>query len=87
VANSSADATVTLPPASTNGKTIMVHATSTAHKVTILTQGSDVIVQHDAFTDTETSCTVNGGAEFVSDGTTKWYLARVTSTIAGCEQE
>jgi hypothetical protein len=85
VNNSGGNATITLPHASTNGKTIMVHTTTNAHNVTVNLQSGDVIVQHNASADTETTCTFNGAAEFVSDGTTNWYLARLVSTIAGCQ--
>jgi len=98
VNNTGANASITLPHAATsNGKVIAIRAMAphtAGFTVTIHLQSGDVIVDQNGATGTETTCTVDGTAEFVSVGGTNispqtspaWYLMRVVDTTGGCEQ-
>jgi hypothetical protein len=86
--NNGAAATVTLPHASSGGGKLIlfqasgVFSSSGQNYMTITVQGADHILNHDAFNPTgqATSCKVTNAAEFVSDGTSLWYLTRLIDT-------
>jgi flagellar basal body rod protein FlgG len=62
-----------------------------SNAITITVQGSDHILNHNASSPTQngqaTSCTVTNAAEFVSDGTSLWYLTRLIDFAASCDSQ
>ena len=86
--NNGSAATVTLPHASSAGGRLIlfqasgVFSPSGLNYMTISVQAGDHILNHDALNPTgqATSCRVTNAAEFVSDGTSLWYLTRLIDT-------
>jgi hypothetical protein len=98
--NNSSAATVTLPLAnSAAGKLILFQGSSNyivanLNTITIRVQGSDHILNHNSYSPTmdghATSCKVTSTAEFVSDGTSLWYLTRlvdITVDASFCDEQ
>ena len=96
--NNSSAATITLPLANTAaGKLILFQGASNytgTNPITIQVQGSDHILNHNSFSPSQdgraTTCTVTSTAEFVSDGTSLWYLTRlvdITSNASSCDSQ
>jgi hypothetical protein len=95
VNNSGGAATITLPPATSGaGKLILVQGSSEStgsNAINITVQGSDHILNHNSSSPTQngqaTTCTVTNAAEFVSDGTSLWYLTRLIDFAASCDSQ
>ena len=94
--NNSSPATITLPHAnSAAGKLILFQASSNytgTNPFTIQVQVGDHILNHNSanLTGQATTCTVTSTAEFVSDGTSLWYLTRlvdITSNASSCDSQ
>jgi hypothetical protein len=82
--------TITLPHAASGaGKLILIQNASAyngSNSIVIGVQGTDHIINHNSFNTSQgkaTSCTVWTSAEFVSDGTSLWYLTRVVGGTVG----
>jgi hypothetical protein len=95
VNNSGGAANITLPlAASGSGKLILIQGSSEStgsNAITIAVQGGDHILNHNSNSPTQnghaTSCTVTDAAEFVSDGTSLWYLTRLIDFAASCDSQ
>ena len=83
-------ATVILPLAS-SGAGKLIHFQGSANftgsnTITINRQGSDQIVNHNSVSFNSgllTACTVQISAEFVSDGSSLWYLTHIVNHTGG----
>ena len=90
VNNSVGAATVTLPLAN-SGAGKLIHFQGSAgftgsNTITINRQGTDQIVNHDSVSANSglvTACTVQISAEFVSDGSSRWYLTQIVNHTGG----
>jgi Collagen triple helix repeat (20 copies) len=95
VNNSRGAASITLPQATSGaGKLILIQGSSQStgsNAITITVQGGDHILNHNSSSPTQngqaTSCTVTNAAEFVSDGTSLWYLTRLIDFAASCDTQ
>jgi hypothetical protein len=96
--NNSGAATITLPHAnSAAGKRILIEGTaqinaSQTNTITINVQGSDRILNHDSFSTNAgqaTSCQVLNTAEFVSNGSSLWYLTQLitSGSATSCDNQ
>jgi hypothetical protein len=95
VNNSAGAATVTLPLASSAaGKLILIQGSAAAtdsNTITINVQGSNHILNHNSFSQAQTgeatTCNVTSSAEFVSDGSSLWYLTRLVDNAGSCDSQ
>ncbi len=92
--NNASAASVTLPHASSApGKLILFVGASSftggSNTITIGVQSGDHILNHNSFNSNgqATSCTVTSAAEFVSDGTSLWYLTRLIDAKGSCDSQ